>query len=165
MSHRSSQACLLALLGGLALQTSACINIRPVVVSPKTQLENDIIGTFERLRSELTLASTASQPATRKLSPAELRVLQALLDRQYNAAEVDALKGKRVLLEQRTGLLQLDAQAAQQQGVTSTEAQRLLLRENAARQLIMNGLIELSPKLSKKDLPQIQAFFYRLHGG
>lgn len=156
---------MLVLLGALALQTSACINIRPVVVSPKTQLENDIIGTFERLRSELTLASTASQPATRKLSPAEQRVLQALLDRQYNAAEVDALKDKKVLVEQRTGLLQLDAQAAQQQGVTTSDAQRLLTRENAARQVIMNGLIELSPTLGKKDLPQVQAFFYRLHGG
>ena len=79
-------------------------------------------------------------------------MLQALLDRQYNAAEVDALKDKRVLLEQRTGLLQLDPRAAQQQGVTASDAQRLLARENAARQTIMDGLIELSPKLSKKDL-------------
>jgi hypothetical protein len=152
------------ILVSLALTlTSACISVRPVIVAEKTPLENEILGEFERLQGELALPRPGRGPGDAKLSAAERQMLQGLLDRQANAAEIAPLRKKRVLIELRTGLLGIDRAAAQREDEPAASLAPLVTRENKARKAIMDGLIALSPKLGDADLPAVRALFYRLH--
>ncbi len=146
----------LTMLGG-------CISVRPVIVAEKTPLENEIMGEFERLQTELALPRPGPRAADAKLSPGERQMLQGLLDRQANAAEIAPLKAKRVLVELRTGFLGIDRAAAARADEAPEDLAPLVTRENKARLAIMEGLIAASPKLSEADLPTVRALFFRLH--
>jgi len=152
-----------ATLAALApLLIGACISLKPVVVDRKTRLETEVLGSFQRLEGELRLAATASRPVA---SATRRRVLQALLDRQYLSSAVSEHMRSGVLVELRSGLLDIDRGVARQKGIAVAEVERLAKRENVARETIMKGLIALSPTLSASDLPAIRALFYRLNGG
>lgn len=144
---------------------AACIPVRPVIVAEKTPLENTILGVFERLDEEPALVGATSQPADATISVAKRRVLQALVDRARNADELTVLKEKKIVIERPSGLVEIDRAVAQREGEAIPALEALVARENAARVVIMKGVIALSPRLRDADLPAVRAFFYRLNVG
>lgn len=145
---------LAALLGG-------CVTVRPVVLDRKTELENQILGTFRRLDRELILASSVRGAAVAaRLSPLQREALEAMLNREFNRDDIDALKDKQVVGEGSDGLLKVlvaGGEAAEAQRVL-----RLVEQENKDRMVIMRRVIQVDPTLRDKDLPLVRRIFARL---
>jgi hypothetical protein len=154
----------LALVAGLLLPLlwlTGCLTYRPVIVDSKTQLENDILGSFAQLRREPSLGAPQSLPTK---SETERRARQALLDHAFNRLRIAQLKSERVLTERPDGLLATVGREIKLRA-DIREIETLRDRENEAREVLMKALIELSQSLEAKDLPKLRAFFYRLNTG
>ena len=156
---------LLFLLGRcLALAVAVgCVSVKPVVLDRKTQLENQILGTFKRLEGELILASSvrgAGQPA-KKLSPLEREALEAMMTREFNRDDIEELKTRSVVGEGRDGLLATRDMPAE--AVEAARVKKLVQEENNARLVLMRRVIQQSPDLSAKDLPELRRIFHRLN--
>ena len=95
-------------LGLSLLLGAACVTVNPVVLDRKTQLENQILGTFQRLEDEVILASSVrgDRPADR-LTPLEREAVEAMMLREFIRDDIEALKSKQVVGEANTGLLVL----------------------------------------------------------
>jgi len=67
-------------MAALVLLASApgCVKLKPVVLNRKTQLENQILGAFQRLEQDLVLASSVrGAAASARLSPMQREALEA----------------------------------------------------------------------------------------
>lgn len=156
---------LLFLLGRcLALAVAVgCVSVKPVVLDRKTQLENQILGTFQRLRGELILASSVRGKGSRanKLSPLEREAVEAMMTREFNRDDVEDLKRAKVLGEGNNGLLARRGEPGD--ASKATWVKQLMEEENQARMVIMRRVIDHSPELSRSDLPEVRRIFYRLN--
>lgn len=155
-------ALLIALLG---LGAAGCVKVKPVLLDRKTQLENQILGTFQQLEEGLILASSVrgrgeGAPA-QQLSPLQREAAEALMTREFHRDEVQALKAKQVLGEGSNAMLVLIKPPAE--GAAAAAARRLVERENAARQVIIRRVLQLTPGLKEGDLPLVRQMFYRLN--
>jgi uncharacterized protein YdbL (DUF1318 family) len=153
-----------AVLAGLLAMSAlgACVTVKPVILDRKTQLENQILGTFQRLEDELILASSVrGERAVPALSPLQREALEAMLLREFIRDDIEELKSKQIVGEATTGMLVVltlpsDAEQAKR-------AQDLLAQENGARQIILQRVISSSRELGDKDRPLVQRLFYRLN--
>jgi hypothetical protein len=150
-------------VGLLAMSTlGGCVTLKPVILDRKTQLENQILGTFQRLEDELILASSVrGERAAPQLSPLQREALEAMLLREFIRDDIEELKGKQIVGEANTGMLAeltLPSDAEQ-----AKRAKDLLAQENGARKIILQRVISSSRELSDKDLPLVQRLFYRLN--
>jgi uncharacterized protein YdbL (DUF1318 family) len=149
-----------ALVALLALE--ACVTVKPVILDRKTQLENQILGTFQRLEDDLVLASSVrGERAETGLSPLAREALDAMLTREYHRDDLDALKQKHVVGEAKTGYLAILAPPRNQAEAAKVRA--LTEEENRCRKLILQRAIALGRGLSEKDLPELERVFYRLN--
>ena len=140
-----------------------CVSVKPVVLDRKTQLENQILGTFKRLEGELILASSvrgAGQTA-KKLSPLEREALEAMMTREFNRDDIEELKTRSVVGEGRDGLLATRDMPAE--AMEAARVKKLVQEENNARLVLMRRVIQQSPDLSAKDLPELRRIFHRLN--
>lgn len=156
-----------------AVAIGGCLSVKPLVVDRQTQLENQILGRLQRLEAELILASSvragkapteakSEPPAATKstLSPLAQEVVSALRRRAFNADDIDELKDKGVVGEGREGLLV--TLAAPSDKSAAQRATELMARENADRERVFRGVVQLDPELSERDLPLVRRIFARL---
>jgi uncharacterized protein YdbL (DUF1318 family) len=145
----------------LSTMLAGCVTVRPVVLDRKTQLENQILGTFERLEDDLVLASSVRGPdAPPALSPLEREALEAMMTREYQRDDVDALKEKQIVGEAASGYLQLLSRPAAEPEARRVRA--LVDEENRCRRLILERAIALGQGLSAKDLPEMGRILHRM---
>jgi hypothetical protein len=148
----------------LSLGGASCLTVKPVVPDVKTQLENQILGTFQRLDDDLLLSSSVRGAGTPKtLTPHEREVVEALMARAFNKDDLDELKQRQVVGEARTGLLELLAPPEAE--AEASRAKRLVEEENRSRTVIMSRVVQLGQGLGDKDLPLVRRIFYRLNVG
>lgn len=139
-----------------------CVKIKPVVLDRKTQLENQILGTFERLEADLILAASVRGKRPRpRLSPLQREAVEAMMVREFYRDDIDELKLQKIVGEGNRGLLVVLAPPESPE--LKARVKRLAERENQARMVIMRRVIQLSSDLSDKDLPLVQRIFYRLN--
>jgi len=151
----------LALLG-LGVVPACAFNVKPVVVDRKTQLENQILGTFQRLEDDLILAaSVRGERREPGLSSLEREAVQAMMTREFQRDDVEALKSKQVVGEARTGMLAVLAAPADE--AEAKRVKELVDEENRCRLVLLRRVIALGPGLSEKDLPELQRVLYRLN--
>lgn len=153
------------LLLAAAVVASACVSVKPVVLDRRTQLENQLLGRFGSLERQLILASSVrtkgGKGAPRAvLSPLQKELVEAQMNRAFNADDVDLLKDQGVVGEGRTGLLVLAKLPAQ--SARAKRAKRLVDEENADRRTIMRVLVASSSELSERDLPLLRRIFFEL---
>lgn len=140
-----------------------CVSLKPVVLDRKTQLENQILGAFQRLEDDLILASSVrgSQTPAAKLTPLQREAVEAMMVREFYRDDIDALKQAQVVGEGKDGLLvvlarpEAEAQAA--------EMERLVKLENDSRTVIIRRVIQQERSLTERDLPLVRNIFYRLN--
>jgi len=145
-----------------ALAPACGVKLRPAILDRKTQLENQILGTFQRLEDELILASSVrGERREAAVSPHHREALEAMMLREFQRDDLEALKAKQVVGEAVTGLVALLAPPREE--LELKRVQRLVDEENRCRRLIWQRAISLSPELSERDLPQVQHVFYRLN--
>ena len=162
---RSNVPAILFLVGRCLALTLVlgCVSVKPVVMDRKTQLENQILGTFKRLKSELILSSSVRGEAApaKKRSPLEREALEAMMTREFNRDDIEDLKSKQVVGEGNDGLLA--ARNLPSETVEAARVKRLIQEENAARMVLMRRVLQQSPDLSDKDLPELRRIFHRLN--
>jgi uncharacterized protein YdbL (DUF1318 family) len=139
-----------------------CVKARPVVVDRKTQLENQVLGTFHRLREDLVLASSVRGADPRpELSPLQREAIEAMMTREFYRDDIDELKQEQVVGEANTGLLTVIQQPSEP--ATAQRVEDLVKRENEAREIIMRRVIQLDRSLGERDMPEVRRTFYRLN--
>jgi hypothetical protein len=148
-----------AMLSAAAL---GCVSLKPVLLDRKTQLENQVLGSFQRLEQDLILASSVrgERPAP-KLTPLQREAVEAMMSRAFNKDDVDALKQEQVVGEANTGMLSIRTQPKDPVLVKRVAA--LVQQENRDRLVIIKRVIQLDPQLGDKDLPEVRRIFYRLN--
>lgn len=152
----------LLLLPGLA----ACVSLKVISVDQKTQLENQILGTFSDLQKDLVLVQSVRGEGQSEapLPPAQREALLAMMNRQYNADDVAELKQEGVAGERKDGLLEFfpnEKTRASQSFEAS--AQRVIEEENHDRRVFTQRVIAINPNLSEKDAPAVAEMLYRLN--
>lgn len=150
---------------GLTLAASGCVSVRPKVVSEKTQLENQILGNFDKLENDLILASSVRSMAApgAELSPAHREALIAVMNRQFRRDDVEELKGKKVAGESLQGTLALrETPETRENAVFRLQATKLVTEENRDREIIMKRVLDMYSGLGPDDLPAVRKMMYEL---
>lgn len=159
-----------AFLGAFALLTllaggPACVSVRPKVVSEKTQLENQILGSFDKLENDLILASSVRSMAApgAELSPAHREALMAVMNRQFRRDDIEELKGKKVAGESLQGTLSLrETRETRENAAVRLQATKLIGEENRDREIIMKRVLDMYSGLGPDDLPAVRKMMYEL---
>jgi hypothetical protein len=160
--RRPRRHCIGALASLLACLLCACVTVKPVVVDRKTQLENQMLGTFQRLEDDLILASSVrGERREARLSGLEREAVEAMMTREFQRDDVDALKSKQAVGEARTGMLAVLTPPSDE--AEAKRVKQLVAEENRCRQVLLRRVIALGPDLSDKDLPELQRVLYRLN--
>lgn len=157
-------------LGALALLTSlvilpSCVSVRPKVVSEKTQLENQILGNFDKLENDLILASSVRSMGApgAELSPAHREALIAVMNRQFRRDDIEELKGKKVAGESLLGTLSLrETPETRENAGFRLQATKLVGDENRDREVIMKRVLDMYSGLGPEDLPAVRKMMYEL---
>ncbi len=148
----------------LPITLGACVTVKPVVLDRKTQLENQVLGTFQRLHQDLVLASSVRGPgavAADKLSPLEREAAEAVMVREFHRDDLERLKTDKAVGEGKDGLVVLLSVPGEE--AAGKRARRVVKEENQARVVIMDRVIQLNADLTKKDMPLVRRMFRRLN--
>lgn len=143
----------------------ACVTIQMVSVDQKTQLENQILGSFEALQDDLILIASVRGEGQQRtdLSPAKREALMAMMNRQFNLDDVNDLRARGVAGEKRDGLLVfLETDRTRQDSAFAAFARRIIEEENRDRGIIMNRVIAMNPSLGPEDLPTVRRMMHTL---
>lgn len=138
-----------------------CVSLKPVVLDRKTQLENQILGSFQRLEKDLILTSSVrgEQPAP-KLSPLQREAVEAMMSRAFYEDDIDELKQQQIVGEGKDGLLKI--LQAPDKPELAKRVKQLVEEENRNRTVIFRRVIQINRDLSDRDLPLVRRVFYRL---
>jgi hypothetical protein len=148
--------------GLLVLLCAGCFGLKPVVLDRKTQLENQILGTFQRLEEDLILASSVrGERPEERLTPLQREAVEAMMLREFIRDDVEALKNKQVVGEANTGLLAILAPPSDPTEAKSVKT--LVEQENRCRTVILKRVISANRELSEQDLALVKRLFYRLN--
>ena len=149
------------------------------VVSERTALENQVLGTYNALDQDMLLAASVrgvdSQGRIRK-PPARSRehkdVVEAMQIQAFHADDIDAFKRLKWIGENNRGLLtpfpmgkaripeDLKEYAV---AFKPEEFNTIVAQVNEARQVLMQRVIEINENLTEEDLPKIQKIFGNLN--
>ncbi len=165
MKNQMSRMMLLLLAALLLTVLSSCINLKMLSVDKKTQLENQILGTFEQLDQDMVLVSSvrgATQDKAR-MSPEQREAVMAQMNRMFRKDDVDAVKADGVAGENKDGTLAfLPNNKTKKDAEYRDFAKRTIGEENKDRKIIMNRVISMNVNLSNSDLPVIREMFFAL---
>jgi hypothetical protein len=160
----------LILIGALTL-LDGCFSAKINVVDERTALENQILGSYQELDSNLQLLASVRDPAPAaaagaadlsQFSLARRKAIAARQTQQFNRDDVDELKGLGCLGEGQDGLLAERPCEATRDPVVAERLAKLLPSENQARAILFRFVIASSPELGEADLPQVVSAFARI---
>ena len=133
----------------------------------KTSLENQILGTYREIESDVwMIASVRStgaiglKPENRFISDEKRKVIEAIQNRRFNKDDIDEYKALGVIGENNRGYLTF----LDNTDIKLTEDYKKILyeimnEENRDRKIIMERVISVDPKLSLEDMPEIEKVF------
>lgn len=138
------------------------IGVTVNVIDRKTQLENQIAGTYTALQDKAwMIASVRSEEGNKEMAglpPEEKEVYQAVQNRKFNSDDIQEFLGAECVGERRDGLLELrPCQRTKEDGNFDGLVRRLTKEENVDRSTEMKGIILKNASLTDGDLPDIKA--------
>jgi uncharacterized protein YdbL (DUF1318 family) len=137
------------------------------VTGEKTALENQVIGTYEKIEEETwVVASVRSNQSQgqRKISPEQKRVLDAVQNRKFNKDEISEFKQNGFIGENIRGLLELrPVLVLNEDAELKKQVETLIQEENLDREVVMNRVIEINPEAAKADREKIFAIFAQMN--
>jgi outer membrane murein-binding lipoprotein Lpp len=145
---------------------AGCVSVRPKVVSEKTQLENQILGNFDKLENDLILASSVRSEGApgAELSPAHREALLAVMNRQFRRDDVEDLKTRKIAGESLQGTLALrETPEVRENGTLKVQATKVIAEENRDREVIMKRVLDMYSGLGPEDLPEVRKMMYELN--
>lgn len=177
--HLSNKS--IVLLTAVLFGASACTlaDVQVNVVSERTSLENQVLGSYNSLSSEVLLvASVRGVDPLGRVAPPPARsgeqqdAVDAVQVLSFHADDVDAFKRLLWVGENNQGLL--EAFAMQKQEIPpgleefaarygEDEFRAVVAGVNAARQVVMRRVVESNENLTAGDLPQVRGIFAKIH--
>ena len=181
--HPPMKTSSLLLIGLFILSACTLADVDVTVVSERTSLENQVLGSYNSLSSEVLLVASVrgvdphgrvtSAPAPSGEQRDGVEAIQVL---SFHADDVDAFKRLQWVGENNQGLLEsfgLQKDGPQQpeippelsefaQRYQQAEFDKVVSEVNAARKVVMNRVVERNEHLSKEDLPEIRAIFAKI---
>ena len=175
MTFRSGYILLLIL--PLCACTLAKVDVN--VVSERTSLENQVLGTYNTINDDLLLvASVRGISPSGKIAPAPQRTpeqegaVRALETVSFHADDVEAFKRLGWVGEGSDGLLTpfprtLPKAGSSDQAFAATysdgEFRQVLTEVNQAREVLMLRVIQTNENFTTQDLPEIRRVFARIN--
>ncbi len=159
----------LILLPLLAACTLADVQVN--VVSERTSLENQVLGTYNSLSDEVLLVASVrgispqgkiEEPPA--LSPEQQDAVEALQLLSFHADDLDSFKTLGWVGENRDGLLTPFSRDTKGAGdevsrMSQAEFDAVVAEINTARELLMRRVIQLNETFTAADLPEIRRVF------
>ena len=167
---------------GLALIFSGCTlaKVDVNVVSERTSLENQVLGTYNRLSEDMLLvASVRGVSPTGKIeaplhhTPEQVDATRAMETIAFHADDIETFKRFGWVGENQEGLLthfvretprvtsdELKSFAA---NYSEAEFQQVVKEVNQAREVLMMRVVQTNENFTVKDLPAIRAVFARIN--
>jgi uncharacterized protein YdbL (DUF1318 family) len=149
------------------------------VVSERTALENQVLGSYNSLSDEVLLvASVRGLDPTGKIETPPRRsreqrdAIEAVQVLAFNEDDTDAFKRLGWVGEGNTGLLQafsMDKTSAPKELAAFAERygeeefKSVVSRVNDAREVVMRRVVETAPNLTEADLPEVRRVFAKLN--
>ncbi len=180
MHNRTLRNISLAL--GLALFLSGCTlaKVDVNVVSERTSLENQVLGTYNSLNEDMLLvASVRGVSPTGKIeapprhTPEQADATRALETIAFHADDIETFKRFGWVGENQEGLLttftreppKLAAEELKSFAANYSEAefQQVLKEVNQAREVLMLRVVQTNENFTSKDLPAIRKVFARIN--
>ncbi|NTV49782.1 MAG: YdbL family protein [Geobacteraceae bacterium] len=172
----------ISLAVGLALIISGCTlaKVDVNVVSERTSLENQVLGTYNSLSEDMLLvASVRGVSPTGKIeapprhTPEQLDATRALETIAFHADDIEIFKRFGWIGENQEGLLtpfkretpkvpseELKSFAA---NYSEAEFQQVVSEVNQAREVLMMRVVQTNENFTVKDLPAIRKVFTRMN--
>lgn len=157
-----------------ALSLTGCgslLGINLFVVDEKTALEQQVLGTYETIGTDLSSYAsvrgvnpdgTQSEPP--KMTDSQRQVMQALNNRRYNRDDVNLLLSERIVGEGINGLLELQVETVSAVGnLTPALVQEVISEENRDRSVIVERLMQTTPGVTPANRAEVEAIFARLN--
>lgn len=136
------------------------------VTGERTALEQEVLGTYEEMEEDVWMvASTRSSRNKNKarISPEKKKVLEAYRTLKFNKDDVDEFKRKGYIGENNRGFLELRPVKALEGGEKNQLVSSVVKEQNAARQVILDRMIEVNPKLQEAPLAQVEAEYAQIN--
>jgi hypothetical protein len=167
----------LLILLSLCACTLAKVDVN--VVSERTSLENQVLGTYNTINDDLLLvASVRGISPSGKIAPAPQRTpeqeaaVRALETVSFHADDVEAFKRLGWVGEGRDGLLAAFPRTSPKGGSSDQafaatysdgEFRQVLDEVNKAREVLMLRVIQTNENFTAQDLPEIRRVFARIN--
>jgi len=167
------------ILPALALSACTLAKVDVSVVSERTALENQVLGSYNALTRDVLLVAsvrgvdpTGAVKTRPKKSREHQNAVEAVETLAFHEDDVDAFKRLGWVGEDNQGRLapfpmqqdhvpeDLEAFAAR---YTQAEFDSVVAQVNQARDVIMQRVVDTNPDLTDKDLPQVRRIFARLN--
>jgi len=174
-NKRLTVACLALLLGGCTL---ARIDVK--VVSERTSLENQVLGTYNSLNEDLLLVASVRgvSPGGRieappRQTPEQQDVTRALETLAFHADDLESFKRLGWVGESRDGLLTTFSRDIPPQLPTDLksfatlyneeEFRQVIAEANQSREVLMLRVVQTNENFTARDLPAIRQVFGRIN--
>lgn len=157
--------------------TLARVNVE--VLSQRTALENQILGTYNALDRQMLLSASVRAVDTSgrigtppRQSPARQDAMAAMQVLEFHADDLRGFKQLGWAGENNRGFIEAfamekenvpDAWADFATRYTQAEFDSVVSAINQARRVLMDRVIEMNENLSAADMPQVEAVFGKLH--
>jgi len=174
---KNRYCCLVFFILALSACTLAKVDVN--VVSERTALENQVLGSYNALTRDVLLVASVrgvDPTGTVKTPPRRSReqqnAVEAVETLAFHEDDVDAFKRLGWAGEDNEGRLapfplersnvpdNLQAFAGR---YTQAEFDAVVAQVNRAREIVMQRVVETSPDLTDRDLPQVRRIFARLN--
>lgn len=137
------------------------------VTGEKTALENQVIGTYEKIEEETWLvASVRSTKAgeKKKISSEQKKVLDAVQNRKFNKDEINELKRDGAIGEDNRGFLTMRAsEKLNGDPDYRNRVEELITEENRDREVIMGRVIEINKDAAQASQDEVFSIFASMH--
>ncbi len=170
----------LLVLAALFLAGCTLAKVDVNVVSERTSLENQVLGSYNRLSEDLLLVAsvrgvspTGKIEAPPRQSPEQQDAIRALETVSFHADDLESFKKLGWVGENQEGLLTLFPREIPKTNTTAmkafagfyTEAEfrQVIAEVNSARETLMLRVVQTNENFTTRDLPAIRKVFARIN--
>ena len=140
------------------------VDVNVTIVDQKTALENQMLGSYEELSSEvLLLASVRSVDEEGKLKPTteipkgKLKALRAMQRQEFNRDDIQGFKRTLCAGEGNDSFLKFfDNERTKTDAQFKEFAEAIIAEENEDRLIILQRIVATNENFTEQDLPKIQ---------
>lgn len=147
----------------LILTISACtVKIPDIkITGEKTALENQVLGEYSKIKEDAWMVTSERGDGQIRITADRKEVVEAVRDREFLKDDISELKIKGYLGELNNGQIDVvDAGEVAKLNKKEKDLIKLLMeKENKARKLIMERIIETDAKFKSSPEEVYQAFF------